>query len=421
MTRQEFRQKWEARRDEWTRLGISALVGPLLAELLADLDSVARDEGAELLNLTQAALRSGFSPDTLGKLVRQGNAGQHGPQERPSGPGGRPAPEGVAPCLPHIPCSGCFPAIGAGVTQDAKRRQVMPRARKQDQWTFICGEKGINRIRVYVHRSGTLFVEYRRGGQKVREALGHRDRERAKEEAEELSISLRKPDRKIAVSLNQLFDNYLRDVTPTKSLTTQKHDKTTLDRFRQMLDGRRAADNLTYQDAARYERERRSGGDLRPRGKNKNDKDDKPKRHPLKSRSIVYDFRLLRAVLNWGVGARLIDRNPLTGYKVSELETPKRPVFTDSQYRALLAVANEFPWQFGCLLLLAHETGHRLSAVLHLQWRDVDLAGSRITWRAENDKIGYEHVTPMTVGARNALEDARRIAPGIGDAPVVPG
>jgi len=297
----------------------------------------------------------------------------------------------------------------------------MPRARKQDQWTYICGEKGINRTRVYVHRSGTLFVEYRRGGQKVREALGHRDRERAKEEAEELSISLRRPDRKIAVSLNQLFDNYLRDVTPTKSLTTQKHDKTTLDRFRVMLDGRRDADSLTYQDAARYERERRSGGDLRPRGKNKNDKNEPLKKHPLKSRSIVYDFRLLRAVLNWGVGARLIDRNTLTGYKVSELETPKRPVFTDAQYRALLAVASEYPWQFGCLLLLAHETGHRLSAVLHLQWRDIDLAGSRITWRAENDKIGYEHVTPMTVGARDALEDARRIAPGIGDAPVVPG
>jgi hypothetical protein len=72
VTRQAFFGKWETRRDEWTRLGISALAGPLLAELLADLDSVARDEGAELLNLTQAALRCGFSPDTLCKLVRQG-------------------------------------------------------------------------------------------------------------------------------------------------------------------------------------------------------------------------------------------------------------------------------------------------------------------------------------------------------------
>ena len=102
-------------------------------------------------------------------------------------------------------------------------------------------------------------------------------------------------------------------------------------------------------------------------------------------------------------------------------ETPRRPVFTKAQHRALLPVAPELPWQFGCLLLLAYETGHRLSAVLNLQWRDVSLTASRISWRAENDKIGYEHVTPMTEGARSAFEDARRIAPGIGDLPVVPG
>jgi integrase len=297
----------------------------------------------------------------------------------------------------------------------------MPRARKQDDFTFTCGEWGVNRVRVYIGKSGFLVAEYRRGGRKVRESMGHRDRERAKEEAEQLAASLRIPDRKKTVSLNQLFDNYLRDVTPTKSVTTQKHDKTTLDRFRQMLDGARDADSLTFQDAARYERERRSGGDLRPRAKLKGRKRATPKIHPLKSRSIVYDFRLLRAVLNWGIGARLIDRNTLTGYKVSELETPKRPIFTNPQYQALRAVADEFPWQFGCLLVLAHETGHRLSAMLHLQWRDVDLTNGRITWRAENDKIGYEHPTPISDGARVAFEDARRIGPGVGTAPVIPG
>ena len=49
----------------------------------------------------------------------------------------------------------------------------MPRARKQDSWTYICGEKGVNRVRVYTHRSGTLFAEYRRNGIKIRDALGH--------------------------------------------------------------------------------------------------------------------------------------------------------------------------------------------------------------------------------------------------------
>ena len=111
----------------------------------------------------------------------------------------------------------------------------------------------------------------------------------------------------------------------------------------------------------------------------------------------------------------------LTGYKVLDDGTPHRPVFTDPQYRALLKVADTFPWQFGSLLIIAHETGHRLNAMLTLQWRDVDLEAWRLTWRRENDKIGNEHVTPMTDAAKAAIEDVRQRAPGIGDAPVLPG
>jgi hypothetical protein len=83
MTRQEFRQKWEARRDEWLRRGISAPAGPLLDEVLTDLDAVARDEGAELLTLTQAAIRSGYSADTVGRMVRDGKLTNLGRKNAP--------------------------------------------------------------------------------------------------------------------------------------------------------------------------------------------------------------------------------------------------------------------------------------------------------------------------------------------------
>lgn len=83
MTALEFRQKWEARREEWSRLGISALAGPLLAEVLADLDSVARDEGTELLTLTQAAIRSGYRVDTVGRMVRSGKLANLGRKNAP--------------------------------------------------------------------------------------------------------------------------------------------------------------------------------------------------------------------------------------------------------------------------------------------------------------------------------------------------
>jgi integrase len=292
----------------------------------------------------------------------------------------------------------------------------MPRATKQDSWKYISGEKGANRVRVFVHRTGKLFAEYRRSGQKVRQSLGHTDRQQAKQEADELAAELRQPDRREVVSVTMLFDSYERTVTPTKALSTQGHDRATMAHFRRIFGDAQRADELTTRDVARFEVERRRAGDMRPRKKS-----ERGKHHPLKSRTIAYDLRLLKAILTWGASAGFLERNPLATYKVLDDGTPHRPVFTESQYRALLAAADSFPWQFGCLLVLSHESGHRLNAVLSLQWRDIDLTNGRFTWRGEADKIGNEHVTPMTDLARQAIEDARRHAPGIGDAPVLPG
>ena len=41
-------------------------------------------------------------------------------------------------------------------------------------------------------------------------------------------------------------------------------------------------------------------------------------------------------------------------------------------------------------------------------------------WRAEHEKTGYEHVTPLTDDALAALEEARRVNPGSGNGPVLP-
>ena len=66
--------------------------------------------------------------------------------------------------------------------------------------------------------------------------------------------------------------------------------------------------------------------------------------------------------------------------------------------------------------MLAHETGHRIGAVRLLRWSDIDLENGRIRWRAENDKIGYEHATPLTEKAVMALRKAQRNGGAIGEA-----
>ena len=65
-------------------------------------------------------------------------------------------------------------------------------------------------------------------------------------------------------------------------------------------------------------------------------------------------------------------------------------------------------------------SGHRIGAIRHLRWSDIDRERGVIRWRAENEKSGYEHTTPVTPEAVAVLEVARRRNPGTGEAPVLP-
>ncbi len=78
-----FRARWLARRDELRRL--HALVdGALLCdELLAELDRLKDDTAHEPLTLQRAAVESGYSPDHLGRLLREGKLANAG---RPNAP-----------------------------------------------------------------------------------------------------------------------------------------------------------------------------------------------------------------------------------------------------------------------------------------------------------------------------------------------
>jgi len=288
----------------------------------------------------------------------------------------------------------------------------MARIRKQQG--YQAGEKGINRVRVYLHHGGRLFLEWRREGRKLRRSLGHSDWGQAKREADELAAQLRRPDQREPVSLATLFENYLREVTPTKGRRKQQHDRRTVALMLRAFGGARLAADLTHRDAARYAEHRRRLGDLRPRS------GDAPP-PPVGARMIAYDLHFLRAVLHWGVGAGWLDRNPLAGYRITEEANPKRPVFTEAQFQKLLGVADTFPPAFRLLLELPHETGHRIGALLALRWSDVDFAAGRVTWRAASDKIGWEHTTPLTTTARAALEAYRARCPGIGESLVFPG
>ena len=223
------------------------------------------------------------------------------------------------------------------------------------------------------------------------------------------------------IRLGELFDNYLREVTPSKAPSTQAHDRRCAVLFSQAFGTGREVRALSRREWDRFIAERRSGR-LAPGGQKRKRDTPAPAPRTVRNRVIAYDLQWLLAVLHWatragdGRGDVLLDRNPLDGLELPREENPNRPRLDGEAYDKLRGVAPAVSPLFELALILAHETGHRINSIRLLRWSDVDLEARTVRWRAENDKIGYEHTTPLSAQAAAALDAERSRRPAIGDA-----
>ena len=146
----------------------------------------------------------------------------------------------------------------------------------------------------------------------------------------------------------------------------------------------------------------------------------------MSDRTIEYDLKFLIAVFNWAAKSRdehgrlLLDSNPLKGLKTPTEKNPTRVVLSEEEYQALLEVSRPVDWRFRVALVVAHETGHRIGAIRQLRWSDIDMEGGVVRWRAEHEKSGYEHRTPVTAEALAVFQEARKRNPETGDTVVLP-
>ena len=291
---------------------------------------------------------------------------------------------------------------------------------KRSRRSYSAGEWGRNRVRIFPDpKTGILQIEWRENGRRLTRSLKHRDWTRAKKQADEFAAGFAGPElngRKDAepepLTLEGLFEIYGEEVTPTKGKRARLREKAATKMFLGFLGRDRRPGTLSQRDWDRFIRERRAGR-IGPSGK------------PAANRTIAADLVFLGAVLNWAARSRderghlLLDRNPLKGLKMPTEKNPTRVVLTEQEYRALLQVSRRVGWQFHVALVLAHETGHRIGAIRHLTWSDIDFEGETVRWRAEHEKNGYEHTTPVTAEAIAALELARLRNPGSADAPLL--
>ena len=292
---------------------------------------------------------------------------------------------------------------------------------KPSRRSYSAGEWGRNRVRVFPDpKTGLIQIEWREDRRRLSRSLGHRDWARAKKQADEIAAGRPQPELQYGaeaepepLTLETLFDIYGEDVTPTKRGQSRLHDRAATGMFLKFFGRDRKPATLSQRDWDRFIRYRRSGK-VGPSGR------------PVSDRTIEYDLKFLLAVFNWAAKSRdengrlLLGSNPLRGLKVPKEKNPTRVLLTEAEYEALLHVSLAMDWRLRVALVLAHETGHRIGAIRQLQWSDIDLESGVIRWRAEHEKTGYEHRTPVTTEALAVLEEARWRNPGIGDAPLLP-
>lgn len=310
----------------------------------------------------------------------------------------------------------------------------MGKRRRKKHWSYVTGERGRNWVRAFEKKKGgILYIEWyeevrgRIQSVRKRASLGHRNREEAKKTADELAAAFAKSEEKREAvrssenpTIHELIDLYMAEETPYKSPSKQGHDRRTGAMFKGHFVKGRKASTLTLGDWSgfiRARRERRVGPPSTVRKAKKARENGDPV-HPVGDRQIEYDLRFLWAVLNWATkngdhnGTVLLTQNPLRQFVTSRdwprEKSPSRPSLSEAQIKALLEASGGMDWRFVVALVLTHETGHRIGSIRKLRWSDIDPERGWIRWREETDKVGWEHDTPLTRDALQALETAEK-------------
>jgi integrase len=146
---------------------------------------------------------------------------------------------------------------------------------------------------------------------------------------------------------------------------------------------------------------------------------------PVRTNAIERELTILKGALNWARGVYvgrepLLRHHPLEAYRVPSERDPKRPVISDTTTATLLKVANAVHPYLRTLIVLARNTGRRLSAVLGLRWDDIDFESGKIRWRAKHDKLRKTWVVPASRATLQELGRFRAVHPGVGKALLFP-
>lgn len=117
---------------------------------------------------------------------------------------------------------------------------------------------------------------------------------------------------------------------------------------------------------------------------------------------------LIRRLIRWGAKNGLSAPPGALFFELPQVDNRKTECLTEDQLRALIKALDEDPDQEGAAIMrLALYTGIRRSALLDLEWRDVDLERNMLTLRGESAKSGRTSTISFSRAARKVLEELR--------------
>jgi integrase len=335
---------------------------------------------------------------------------------------------------------------------------------KRKRWSKIVEKHGV-RVRLFerrgvIYRDVTLGRTVSATGEPRTthdiKSMKHGDRQLAEDQARTLAERIAearltgvRPD---TLTLGQLFAAYRRDRIPHLTAARQREATARTTMFTDAWCGELPVRDLAQSHVDHYCELRRSGGLIAP-GKRVDEEGRRRRggKRPQRIRDggLDAEFRWLRSVFNWATGfrcngRRLLVENPISGLTWPREKNPRRPVASHQRFTVTTERANTVDpaGRLRCILALARYTGRRESAICALRAEDLLLSDDRIRaalaaegmdeglakympagairWRADADKGGYLFVSPISRGAREAINAYLRANPRMGDVPLFP-
>lgn len=322
---------------------------------------------------------------------------------------------------------------------------------KTGRWSYSAGHPP-HTVRVYERKDSPniyLATWDAENEREVKRSLGHADRERAKELADDLAPQLRdgtpapgtgsSTDR----TVGRVLRLYLQHRTPDKGAYSQKADRRHAELWKRVLGSDFHLPDLSRREWDRFKRQRRTGA-IDARGQ----RVPETKRKEKGARTVEKDCRFLRAVARWAMewrdddGRLLLGSDPTRGLEIPKEANPSRPVATHDRVDAIRAVYRDVTMRLERdsdrqqveswlpeIFELVVGTGRRISAVCALRVENLERERTpkaphgAIVWPEDTDKMGKRWRCPISERVREAVEGAmfkRRRQGLVGEGPLFP-